>query len=1408
MVNRDVIPYSNSQKEILSLEAVLPRTVNVIICSVLYPASNRIEILQKTIERIFSTWPILSSARSSNGMGLYIPEERNDYAHVRSFPSPEAFTAWAQAQGECSFDENERLSSIIPITIDSSRQAGFFIKVNHLICDGWSVSILIAALDKTYMSLLQGVSPCSLDAGMPYEQFVLDEQTYYAGRRAERARAYWEHVFASSKNASLIAEANDSDFRTERYTSVIEHNERKRLEAFARSHNVTLQTLLTAAVSAACYRLHGMENSFLGVLLLNRNTSGELSSVGNFFNTVPMPVQIHASTSLSDLLKAVSGEFMALLRHQRFGYSHIMDQYKRSGGTASQLFDVLVSYQNQSIPLHSGVQFCWYPPKAQVEALQISIVDDGATLSIHYDHRLSCLSAAKVRAFSNRVLSVLSDGTANETVPINQLAQVLPGEIELMRKWNQTDMPYPENQTLCSLFEAKANEIPDHTALRFGHESWSYRAFNERANRLAHRLLACGVRPGSVVALMAERSFDLLLGVYAIQKCGGAYMPIGTDYPSERIRFMLEDSESPVLLTQSKWKIDLSDAIVRIDIDTADTHAYPCENPGLAQPEHAAYVIYTSGSTGKPKGALISHRSAINRIHWMNRVFGMDSNDVILQKTPYTFDVSVWELFWWAMYGGTLAILPPVEHKDPACILKAIHSFAVTKMHFVPSMLAAFLEFAEQVPHEAGLASLKQVFSSGEALMPAQVERFYRLLPHAELINLYGPTECTVDVSCFRCPKQSLPSIPIGKPIDNTQLYIVDRWLNLLPIGEAGELCIAGDLVGMGYLKRPDLTAERFLANPFGDGRLYRTGDLASWNDDGTIEYLGRIDFQVKLRGQRIELGEIERCLVDIPGIVQAVATIQASPSGTEQLVAHYTSASRMNPDELRRVLASRLPEYMIPQGFMCMHELPLTSSGKIDRKRLPQVTVAQEMYRSTYVAPENETQATICEAFARTLELGPQQVGARDDFFRLGGNSIRAISLMTDLHSRYGLTLREIYDHPTPAALDALIEKRKHGDVEAESYKADEAYRSLRLKKETSAWRGEGDVLLTGATGFLGGHLLHGLLEKTTANVHCLVRDPEKLRRHWDYLFDGEAFPQKRIHIVKGDIAEEHLGLSEDMYSGLSSQISAVFHAAADVRHFGVWEQSYRTNTLGTRHIVEFCLKANAELHHISTMSVNGYVLTTMRDLSVDRFTEDMLYIGQQYRENVYVHSKYLAEVLILDAMKQGLRASIYRVGNLLWRRSDLKFQENREVHDFYMLTRAFIELGILPVQACNLRVDLTAVDSCSEAILALASREISQVYHMLNCNDMSLYDYLCAVAGKPIGIVSMEEFVHELEQHADDPMMGFLLAYTAVNRHIFSDAYPMEDCEGTVEALRRVGFEWEHPTAEYISYCAERIH
>ena len=1091
-----------------------------------------------------------------------------------------------------------------------------------------------------------------------------------------------------------------------------------------------------------------------------------------------------------------------MLRHQRTSYGRILSQAFDTP-PEKPLFDTIVNYQDFSSFDMSGAEVFWYPAPSQLETLQINIMSLNGTFQIHYDYRPDSLSENAVKQFHARVKAVLEEIVqGNSKAKTAELSQVPEEQKKIIAQWNHTEYAFPNEETLYTLFEKQAAQRSDQIALIFGDQRLTYGEFLNRIRILARKLVSLHVKRGDIVGVMADRSFDMMVAIYAVLHCGAAYMPIAVDIPPDRARFMLEDSGSPVLLTQSSIHFEVPQCVRRVDVDQENWTDDAAQSPSLAGPEDVAYVIYTSGSTGAPKGAMVRHRNIVDRIHWMHRTFGLIEDDCILQKTPYTFDVSVWELFWWSGYGGRLCIMPPEAHKDPEQIIEHIEKYHITKMHFVPSMLSAFLAYVEAADCMGRLSSLVQVFASGEALMPAHVLKFYRLIPGAELVNLYGPTECTVDVSCFRCPREALDSIPIGRPVDNTQLHVLDAQLRPLPIGAQGELCVTGNLVGAGYLNRQELTEERFVRNPFGEGKMYRTGDLVYWNENGEIEYIGRMDFQVKLRGQRLELGEIERRMAEIPDVEEAVALVQQSGEDNAQLVACYTGKRALPAGKLRDELKKYLPDYMIPQGFLYLKAMPLNANGKLDRKQIPHIRVELDCSDALPLRrPVSEAQKDVCAAYAKVLQIPEEDVGLDTHFFEQGGTSLRAILLMTVLLDKYQLQIRDIYDHPTPEKLAAFLTKDVDLEKEVPDYEADRLYFHIDLAEQANPGMNDW-AMITGTTGFLGVHLLKELLERhPQTSFFCLVRNEEKLIQHWNCMFD-EPYPQERIRAVVGDISKDGLGLSVEDMQLCRAKASAVFHCAADVRHFGQWEASYAVNTLGTERIVNFCLETGAVLHHVSTMSVNGYVLTGMNELLSDEFAEDNLYIGQRYRENVYVHSKYLAEKIILDARDKGLKCNIYRIGNLLWRARDGKFQKNREAHDFYMLTHAFIELKADAAEFANLAVDMTAVDSCAAAIATLASGVLGQVYHLVNPYTVTLHEYLENLTEYEIETLPMKQFMKICRAHAKDPNFGFLLAYMTANEQMNAKMFPRESFHRTVQALKKMGFEWEKPTVQYARY------
>ena len=516
--------------------------------------------------------------------------------------------------------------------------------------------------------------------------------------------------------------------------------------------------------------------------------------------------------------------------------------------------------------------------------------------------------------------------------------------------FNRTETAFPDNVTLQELIEAQIETHASDTAVicdydkSFGAPSLTYAQLNDKVNQLAHVLRTEGVGPGHVVALMVERSFAMIIGIFGIIKAGGAYLPVAPDLPRDRIDYMLKDGGVRILLVHARTADRFAFRGLTINLDGLDIYRGSTANPAiLNKPQDLAYVIYTSGSTGKPKGVMIEHRSLVNRLHWMQQAYSIDESDVILQKTPYYFDVSVWELFWWALQGASLCFLAPGGEKHPLAIVETIKKHQVTVMHFVPSMLNVFLDYLDGKGASvlSSLASVRRVFASGESLAPSHVRKFNDIWggkTGARLTNLYGPTEATVDVSYFDCPvDNNFETIPIGRPIHNTRLYVI-RDGDQMAIGETGELCIAGVGLARGYLNNPALTDEKFTDNPVNPGeRIYRTGDIARWLPDGNIEYLGREDHQVKIRGLRIELGEIENTIREHPGISDCVALVKTYSENIIFIIAYVVCKSDLKIDGLKQYLEKHLPNYMIPNRFEKINEMPLTPSGKADRKALPE---------------------------------------------------------------------------------------------------------------------------------------------------------------------------------------------------------------------------------------------------------------------------------------------------------------------------------------------------------------------------------------------------------------------------------------------------------------------------------------
>ncbi|MBW4613344.1 MAG: amino acid adenylation domain-containing protein [Desmonostoc vinosum HA7617-LM4] len=783
----------------------------------------------------------------------------------------------------------------------------------------------------------------------------------------------------------------------------------QQLIGVAEAENVNLPVLLLAAFQILLRRYTGEEDILVGWLTVLRKERDSFV-VGNFHNLVVVRSDVADHLSVKDFLKQIQQTCQEAIAHQDYSFAELVRQLQPDLKLSHPpICQVAFAYEDVQ---NSQELECFDFPQQRAEfdlTLEVTAHSESLVCAFNYNcDLLDSLTITQIAGhFENLLVAIANDSSSS----IAQLPLLSPAERhQQLVEWNNTQVDYDLFQCLHQFIEAQVERTPDAIAVTFADQHLTYRQLNSRANQLAHYLQTLGVQPDVLVAICVERSLEMVIGLLGILKAGGAYVPLDPEYPPERLAHMLEDCQASVLITQINLIEHLSTGRIQticLDSDWQKISQASDINPSSAvKPTDLAYVIYTSGSTGKPKGAMNTHRGICNRLLWMQDTYKLTATDSVLQKTPFSFDVSVWEFFWTLLTGARLVLAQPGGQRDSAYLVDIIAQEEITTLHFVPSMLQVFLE-AKGLEN---CQSLKRVFCSGEALPLDLQERFFARLG-CELHNLYGPTEAAIDVTFWQCqPLSQLRTVPIGKAIANTQLYILDSHLQPIPLGTIGELYIGGVGVARGYLNRVNLTAERFITNPFKDGeKLYKTGDLARYLHDGNIEYIGRIDHQVKIRGFRIELGEIENALTQHPQIREAVVIAQTDHLNNKQLIAYIVVQQQQpTPKELRNFLKQSLPDYMVPSAFIVLSSLPLTPSGKVDRRALPQPDSSILSGDENLIPPRNQIEKQLAEIWSEILAISP--IGVTHNFFEIGGNSLSAVHLMS--------AIAQTYDRELPLAV------------------------------------------------------------------------------------------------------------------------------------------------------------------------------------------------------------------------------------------------------------------------------------------------------------------------------------------------------------------------------------------------------
>lgn len=1263
--------------------------------------------------------------------------------------------------------------------------------MHHIIADGESLNIILRDLAMLYADITPDTPAiCYADYAAYYRTADFSEHKSYF---KEMLKCDFEPIVLPEKKHKGTDGGVSRFYQIDRQTFEL-------VKKIAHTNKLTDTMLFLGAFGILLSKYTGRSDVLSSIVLTNRGHKETENVTGMFVNTLPVMLPVQGSTV--EYWEYIQNLVMNLLKYQEFPFLSVAEVVGMRDKNAVNTSFVYQATGEKTLTIgNSKVGAEWIDTHTSKFDLSFELTpnEDGCAVRIEYncgkyeEDLIDRLFAGYVR---------IIEQLGKEQIPdISVLSQAEYQKV--IFDFNDTAMDYPKEKCVHKLFMEQAAKTPDKTALVFEGQSFTYRQLDEMSNSLAHYLRSKGIVSCSIVPILSKRSWHVIVAMLGILKAGGAYMPVDPTYPNERINYMLESAQCRIALTYGySEKLDI-EAIPLENIDFS-VNTVSCEN--LNNSEDLCYIIFTSGSTGKPKGVAIAHRNVHNFCIAEASVFHSaicNGANYVLGVNSFAFDITLQEIWLPLINGISVLMANDEECFDGGKLSKLTNGYSNIGLIITPSKLAHYMTNNEY------LASIKNysVIMCGAESFPEGLYDNLRNYTDARIFNGYGPTEITCGSSYQEVMDKH--AITIGSPIANTQYYVLDGSRRALPFNVAGELCISGDGVGKGYLNRPELTAERFIPNPFIPGTtMYCTGDLARWRADGQIEYLGRIDTQVKIRGLRIELGEIESIMSQFEGIQLGVVTDKRDETGRQYLVGYYTAEEEIDEKELRHHLSTKLPKYMVPNYFVHLDAMPMTASGKTDRKNLPEpefATIERE-----YVAPDTPQETVLCNLLAELFQM--DQIGVTDDFFELGGDSLRAIEYVAKAHNEgVSFALQNVFDYPTVRQLFEFLSKGNRVKVEysSEDFEKYESLLSVNVIDESfvPVRKSLGNVFLTGATGFLGSHILDQFMKEETGIIYCLVRGgKERLASVLDYYF-GDTYANefgKRIVVLDGDITKETLAET------LPDDVQTVIHTAATVKHYGSYDYFHGVNVQGTKNVIAYAQRMGAKLMHISTLSVSGNSLVDAFDMyraeETMEFAETSLYINQPL-DNVYIHSKFEAELAVLDAALDGLDATIVRVGNLTNRASDFMFQPNYQSNAFLTRVKAALELGYLPDYLMPLYSEFSPIDQTAEGIVKIAQYADKQTVFHLNSHHNLYFDRMVEIMGMlgiRMEVVDGNTFNGMLQQLAKNANTEYIyeafqndmdesgkLVYDS-NIHILNDF--------TVWFMQKLGFDWVEIDYDYV--------
>lgn len=1286
------------------------------------------------------------------------------------------------------------------------------VKLHHLVADAWTFSNVAHGLSM-FIEQMENT-----DAVPSYLEYIAAEKEYVLSERFIKDKEFWNEYLTGLEECVKLKDI-ESSFSNDakRYSVTLDNELNEKLKNYCKVNRVSPYTVFMTSLAIYIHRVTEKTDFVIGTPVLNRSNAKEKKMMGMFVSTMPVRFKVDESATFYDMCKACAAESMSLFRHQKYPYSLIQKDFKEKNDLKDNLYSVMLSYQNARFESESEDKTKYttdwvFSGKIQNELeVHIMDMDETGVLQVHFDYQVAAFEDKEMEYLAKRIFEVIKDGIENNAKAEDIKIMSDEEKCKILNEFNDTSRPYPKDKTVIQLFEEQVSNTPDKLAFVFKDKNITYLELDKKANIIANMLKDYGVKQGERVGIMQAKSEKIVESILGVLKAGAVYVPMDPNATLKTKRHIIQTANISVILSD----IDRAniDNVVCLTVDYDKLKKVVTDNIVVEKGDidEVNSIMFTSGTTGTPKGVMITNRNIIKLVKNSNYI-SFEKEDKMLQTGSFTFDASTLEL-WNGLLNGVPLYMVKDELLEPKVFAEYIEKNNITVIFLTAALFNQMVSYNPNI-----FKNVRVIMTGGESMSKEHADKLISVCPNTILKNLYGPTENAV-VSTYHDVKFNEKTIPIGKAISNTKCFVLDNNLRPLPIGVKGVLYLGGDGLAKGYAKCEELTSQKFVTSEY--GRIYNTGDLVRIKSNGDIEFLGRKDSEVKIKGMRVDLQEIKNIVNRFSHVLSSEVLCLVDNNQNKYLALAIVSAQKEDINLLKSYLKKSIAINVIPRKILQIDKMPLTVNGKVNKKKLEKMFEKEDSAQNV-----EKSFGGIYEKIYMLFKdvLGVSDIGMDDDFFDIGGDSLLAINVVTKaVEQGIDLTYEELYKCRSIREIGDMITynyKNENEEQDIANYDYTKIHNMLSNGKKSS---GEcGDIILSGATGFLGMHILAKFIDNCTGKIYCLVRDSNNVdakTRFVDrmkFYFDDKYVDEidKRIFVVKYNGELDKSKLEKINTNGITHFINSL----ALVKHFGNTDEFFKVNVETVELITEFCIKNDIELMHISTLSVSGDIVETAKkldanDINKKEYTEKNFYVGQEL-DNIYALTKFLAERVVLEKMvEKGLKARILRMGNLSERITDGKFQINVKDNAFSERLKSLISMGVLPEEIKEHSIDFTPVDVAAEAIITLLnSKNENIIYHLYNKNKVNIGELVKYIngLGAYLKFGSEEEISNSikdsLNNNKSEALRGIMVDISEGNKLKYITDVNVTN-EITTNILFDLGFEWPNIEKGYLERFIGRL-